>query len=251
MYVMLSTVYDLYHFNALLLSAAVSYLLYKGILRHSNLKPDNYKENAMEHRGYRNGELMLMNFDLSNANSNVLSTSNDIISDLEPTVIPRVSAIARIALCERAAYNISFFGMETNDYTANGEIGNAVHRITIKSLLEIIGLSNTGRPIHKESSIGIFEDNAKADINTNWKRFLLAKVDKPFDPIMDDLYTRADRLVDKLIVEEEENKQSLFRPEFTIRNVHLPLEGRLDLVPNRGRNPIGYYECRYHSTYNS
>jgi len=68
---------------------------------------------------------------------------------------------------------------------------------------------------------------------------------------MDDLYTRADRLVDKLIVEEEENKQSLFRPEFTIRNVHLPLEGRLDLVPNRGRNPIGYYECRYHSTYNS
>jgi hypothetical protein len=79
---MLSTVYDLYHFNALLLSAAVSYLLYKGILRHSNLKPDNYKENAMEHRGYRNGELMLVNFDLSNANSNVLSTSNDIISDL-------------------------------------------------------------------------------------------------------------------------------------------------------------------------
>jgi len=120
--------------------------------------------------------------------------------------------------------------MESNDYSANGEIGNAVHRITIKSLLEIIGLSKTGRPIHKESSIGIFEDNAKADINTNWKRFLLAKVDKPFDPIMDDLYTRADRLVDKLIVEEEENKQSLFRPEFTIRNVHLPLEGRLDLI---------------------
>src|SRR5215469_9005167 len=134
---MLSTVYDLYQFNALLLSAAVSYLLYKGILRHSNLKPDNYKENAMEHRGYRNGELMLMtDFDLSNANSNVLSTSNDIISDFEPTVIPPVSAIARIALCERAAYNISFFGMETNDYTANGEIGNAVHRITIKSPLE-------------------------------------------------------------------------------------------------------------------
>ena len=35
MYVTRSIVYDLYHFNALLLSAAVSYLSYKGILRHS------------------------------------------------------------------------------------------------------------------------------------------------------------------------------------------------------------------------
>lgn len=169
-----------------------------------------------------------MNFD---HNPDLLS-SNDIIRQLEPTIIPRVSAIAKIALCERAAYNISFFGMESNDYTANGEIGNAVHRITIKSILEIINLSKIGQPIHKESSIGIFEDNAKADINTNWKRFLLAEVDKPFDPIMDDLYTRADRLVDKLITEEQENKQSFFRPEFTIRNIQLPLEGRLDQNQN-------------------
>jgi hypothetical protein len=167
-----------------------------------------------------------MNFD---HNPDLLS-SNDIIRQFEPTIIPRVSAIAKIALCERAAYNISFFVMESSDYTANGEIGNAVHRITIKSILEIISLSKIGQLIHKESSIGIFEDNAKADINTNWKRFLLAKVDKPFDPIMDDLYTRAERLVDKLIAEEQENKQSFFRPEFTIRNVHLPLEGRLDLI---------------------
>lgn len=39
-----------------------------------------------------------------------------------------------------------------------------------------------------------------------------------------------ERLVDKLIAEEEENKHSAFRPEFTIRNIHLPLEGPLDLI---------------------
>jgi CRISPR/Cas system-associated exonuclease Cas4 (RecB family) len=178
-----------------------------------------------------------MNLEFGNANPDLLS-SNDIIRQLEPRVIPRVSAIARIALCERAAYNISFFGMESSDYSADGEIGNAVHRITIKSFLEIISLSKAGgRAIRKESGIGIFEDNAKADIDTNWKRFLLAKVDKPFDSIMDDLYTRGDRLVDKLITEEEENKHSAFRPEFTIRNIHLPLEGRLDLIRIKISNP--------------
>jgi hypothetical protein len=186
-----------------------------------------------------------MNNDFSDVNPDLMS-SNDVIRKLDPTVIPRVSAIAKIALCERAAYNISFFGMESNDYSASGEIGNAVHRITIKSVLEIISLSKTGRPIHKESSIGIFEDNAKADIDTNWKRFLLAKVDKPFDFIMDDLYVRADRLVDKLIAEEEENKHSIFRPEFTIRNIHLPLEGRLDLIrikiPNRSQDSYVSFE---------
>jgi hypothetical protein len=133
-----------------------------------------------------------MIFDFNNPD---LLSSNDVIRQLEPTTIPRVSAIAKMALCERAAYNISFFGMESNDFSANGEIGNAVHRITIKSVLEIISLSKTGKPIHKESDIGIFEDNARADIDTNWKRFFLAKVDKPFDLLMDDLYTRADRLV--------------------------------------------------------
>ena len=102
-----------------------------------------------------------MNLDFTNINPD-LSSSNDIIRQLEPTVIPRVSAIARIALRERAAYHISFFGMESNDYSADGEVGNAVHRITIKSVLEIISLSKTGRPIHKEPGIGIFEDNAKA-----------------------------------------------------------------------------------------
>ena len=169
-----------------------------------------------------------MNFGLGNTSSEL--SSNDIIRHLEPTIIPRVSAFATMALCERAAYNISFFGMESSEYTASGEIGNAVHRITVKSILDIINHSKKGHSIEKEYGIGIFEQNAKADIDTNWKRFLLAGVDKPFDPIMDDLYTRGDRLVDELIVEEEENKQSLLRPEFTIRNIHIPLEGRLDLI---------------------
>ena len=150
-----------------------------------------------------------MDFALGNTNSGL--SSNDIIRHLEPTIIPRVSAFAQMAFCERAAYSISFFGMESNEYTASGEIGNAVHRITVKSILEIVDLSKKGHHIEKEYGIGIFEQNAKADIDTNWKRFLLAGIDKPFDPIMDDLYTRGDRLVDNLIVEEEENKQALLR----------------------------------------
>ena len=120
--------------------------------------------------------------------------------------------------------------MESNEYTANGEIGNAIHRITIKSVLEIINLSKRGQIVKKEDGIEIFANNANVDLDTNWKRFMLAGVDKPLDPIMEDLDIRADRLLDKLISEEQENKESLFRPEFTIRNIHLPLEGRLDLI---------------------
>jgi len=186
-----------------------------------------------------------MDFALGNTNSGL--SSNDIIRHLEPTIIPRVSAFAQMAFCERAAYNISFFGMESNEYTASGEIGNAVHRITVKSILEIIDFSKKGHHIDKEYGIGIFEQNAKTDIDTNWKRFLLAGIDKPFDPIMDDLYTRGDRLVDNLIVEEEENKQALLRPEFTIRNIHIPLEGRLDLIkikiPSIEKNSYISSEC--------
>src|SRR6185437_4477179 len=67
------------------------------------------------------------------------------------------------------------------------------------------------------------------------------------DPIMDDLYTRGDRLVDNLIVEEEKNKQALLRPEFTIRNIHIPLEGRLDLIkikiPSIEKNSYISSEC--------
>ena len=48
-----------------------------------------------------------MDFALGNTNSGL--SSNDIIRHLEPTIIPRVSAFAQMAFCERAAYNISFW----------------------------------------------------------------------------------------------------------------------------------------------
>jgi hypothetical protein len=42
---------------------------------------------------------------------------------------------------ERAAYNISFFGAESDSYLdGSEEIGSAVHRIVIKSILEIVQL---------------------------------------------------------------------------------------------------------------
>lgn len=157
-------------------------------------------------------------------------TTNSVIRILEPAVIPRVSAIAHLGLCERAAFNISFFGMESNQYTANGEIGNAVHRITIKSMLEIIDLSKRRVPIRKAIGVHIFERNTEQDIDTNWKRFMLAGVENPSDLIKDDIDPRSDRILDELIDQEEENKLLLLRPEFTIRNIKIPLEGRLDLV---------------------
>lgn len=163
-------------------------------------------------------------------NAPFVLTSNSVIRVLQPAIIPRVSAIAQMGFCERAAFNISFFGMESNQYTANGEIGNAVHRITIKSILEIINLSKKGVSIRKATGLQIFNDNTKIDIDTNWKRFMLAGVDDPLDPIKEDIDIRAARLLDNLIEEEDENKKYLFRPEFTIRNIKIPLEGRLDLI---------------------
>ncbi|MDF2738456.1 MAG: hypothetical protein K0S93_2317, partial [Nitrososphaeraceae archaeon] len=64
-------------------------------------------------------------------------TSKDIIRQINPVVIPRISAIANMAFCERATYNISFFGMESDNFTADGVIGNAIHRIVLRSLMEI------------------------------------------------------------------------------------------------------------------
>ena len=60
-------------------------------------------------------------------------TSKDIIRQINPVVIPRISAIANMAFCERATYNISFFGMESDNFTADGVIGNAIHRIVLDS----------------------------------------------------------------------------------------------------------------------
>ena len=70
-------------------------------------------------------------------NDNYTLTSKDIIRKINPVVIPRVSSLASMALCERAAYNISFFGMESDNYTADGVIGNAIHRIILRTTMEI------------------------------------------------------------------------------------------------------------------
>jgi hypothetical protein len=55
-----------------------------------------------------------MNYDFSNVNPD-LSSSNDVIRQLEPTVIPRVSAIAKIALCERESIR---FTLDRFNFTA-------------------------------------------------------------------------------------------------------------------------------------
>lgn len=171
-------------------------------------------------------------------------TSKDVIRKINPVVLPRISAIANIGLCERAAYNISFFGMESdNNFTAEGVIGNAIHRITLRSIMEIIqslknGSSNaidsssTNITTQKSKAKEIFIRNAERDIKINWKRFMLSNVENPLPSILDDLEIRSDRLIHQLFAKEEEtyNKQIIFRPEFTIRNIKIPLEGRLDLI---------------------
>ena len=171
-------------------------------------------------------------------------TSKDVIRKINPVVLPRISAIANIGLCERAAYNISFFGMESdNNFTAEGVIGNAIHRITLRSIMEIIqslknGSSNaidsssSNITTQKSKAKEIFIRNAERDIKINWKRFMLSNVENPLPSILDDLEIRSDRLIHQLFAKEEEtyNKQIIFRPEFTIRNIKIPLEGRLDLI---------------------
>ncbi|HEX7142104.1 MAG TPA: hypothetical protein VF222_06475, partial [Nitrososphaeraceae archaeon] len=114
-------------------------------------------------------------------------TSKDVIRKINPVVLPRVSAIANIGLCERAAYNISFFGMESdNNFTAEGVIGNAIHRITLRSMMEIIELlkngsrnainSSTNIITKKSKAKEIFIRNAERDIKINWKRFMLSNI---------------------------------------------------------------------------
>jgi hypothetical protein len=166
-------------------------------------------------------------------------TSKDIIRQINPVVIPRISAIANMAFCERATYNISFFGMESDNFTADGVIGNAIHRIILRSMTELTqslrNNSNTIKSSHfvtkKSQAKEIFIRNAQRDIRINWKHFMISNIENPLPSILDDLEIRSDRLVDQIFgEEEEENKIILFRPEFTIRNTKIPLEGRLDLL---------------------
>ena len=172
-------------------------------------------------------------------------SSHDIIHQLNPAVIPRVSAIANMAWCERAAYNISFFGVESDSYLdGSGEIGSAVHRIVIKSILEIVSsIKNTAsgdnednnNKFTKADAMKIFLSNAREEVDLNWKRYALAGIEQPLPIIMQDLDIRADRLSREIVSAAEEKynknyKNIILRPEFTIRNKDIPLEGRLDLL---------------------
>jgi hypothetical protein len=205
----------------------------------------------------------------------VISSSSDIIRQLQPIVIPRITAISHMGVCERAAYNIEFLGMQSGDFTASGEIGSAVHRIVIKSTLEIINSikKGNGSPISKSDAIDLFRTNAIDDVDVNWKRFVLAGIEKPFPTIMEDLDIRAERLVNQLLLlpladnkkkinqekveGDEDGKESyesrllLLRPEFTIRNLQIPLEGRLDLVKIKLAKVLPGYDNKGEDNYNN
>ena len=123
-------------------------------------------------------------------NNDYTLTSKDVIRKINPVVIPRISAIANIGLCERAAYNISFFGMESdNNFSAEGVIGNAIHRITLRSMIEIIESlkndssnainSSTNISTKKSKAKEIFIRNAERDIRINWKHFMLSNIENP------------------------------------------------------------------------
>ena len=170
-------------------------------------------------------------------NNDYTLSSKDVIRKINPVVIPRISSISNMALCQRAAYNISFFGMESGDFTADGVIGNAIHRIILRSIMEITGSLNNSNTVEhsnpetkKDNAKEIFIRNAKRDVQINWKQFMLADVENPLPDILDDIEIRSHRLVNQLFSDEKEHKRILFRPEFTIRNTKIPLEGRLDLI---------------------
>src|SRR5919106_5735176 len=211
----------------------------------------------------------------------VISSSSDIIHQLQPVVIPRITAISHMAVCERAAYNIEFLGMQSGDFTATGEIGSAVHRIVIKSILEIINSikKGNGSPISKSNAIDLFRTNAIDDVDVNWKRFVIAGIEKPFPTIMEDLDIRAERLVNQLLLlpsaddnrkkkkqqkergggreRDEDGKEGyegrllLLRPEFTIRNLQIPLEGRLDLVKIKLAKALPGYDNKGEDNYDN
>jgi hypothetical protein len=207
----------------------------------------------------------------------VKSSSSDIIHQLQPVVIPRITAISHMAVCERAAYNIEFLGMQSGDFTASGEIGSAIHRIVIKSILDIINSTKKGNgsPISKSNAIDLFRTNAIDDVEVNWKRFVLAGIEKPLPTIMEDLDIRAERLVNQLLSlpladnkkkkkqqkgrrkRDEDGKDGheswllLLRPEFTIRNLHIPLEGRLDLVKIKLAGVVPEYDNKGEDNYNN
>jgi hypothetical protein len=125
-------------------------------------------------------------------------SSHDIIHKLQPFVIPRISAIANMGWCERAAYNISFFGAETNNSQGSGEIGSAMHRVVIKSVLQIVESIKNGVNVSKHEASDVFLANAREEVEINWKLYVLAGIDRPLPLIMQDLNIRAARLATQL-----------------------------------------------------
>jgi hypothetical protein len=121
------------------------------------------------------------------------ASANDIIHKLESPTIPRISAIANMARCERAAYNISFLGVQSNYLPGAGDIGSAVHRIVIKSTLEIVQSIKNGARVCKSDAMDIFSTNAHQEVDVNWKFYMLSGLEQPLPIIMEDLKMRADR----------------------------------------------------------
>jgi hypothetical protein len=66
----------------------------------------------------------------NNSNSEITEAPtisyHEIICQLNPAIIPRVTAIANMGWCERAAYNISFFGVNRFPENNMGGIGIAI-----------------------------------------------------------------------------------------------------------------------------
>ena len=167
-------------------------------------------------------------------------SANDIIHIIESPAIPRISAIANMAWCERAAYNISFLGVQSNYLPGTGDIGSSVHRIVIKSVLEIVQSIRNGMKLSKSEIMDIFSANAHEEVDVNWKFYMLSGIENPMPMIMEDLNIRADRLANQLTATTNSYnyKKLILRPEFTIRNTQIPLEGRLDLLKIRLVDPV-------------
>jgi hypothetical protein len=94
-------------------------------------------------------------------------SANDIIHQLKPAIIPRISGIANIAWCERAAYDISFLGLQSNYLPGAGDIGSSVHRIVIKSILEIVQSIKDDVMLSKLDATDIFLRNAREEVEIN------------------------------------------------------------------------------------
>ncbi|HET7389692.1 MAG TPA: hypothetical protein VFJ51_02630, partial [Nitrososphaeraceae archaeon] len=161
---------------------------------------------------------MGINTGFNNSNSEITGANtisyHEIIRQLSPAVIPRVTAIANMGWCERAAYDISFFGVEGFPENNMGEIGSAIHRIVIKSILEIvesIKQGNDNNNISKQDAKQIFVSNAEQEIDANWKTYALAGIESPPPLIMQDLNIRADRLADNLTRDDEINSGDGFK----------------------------------------